>query len=187
MPDLRLQIKRHTITPIWLLIILLIIPSTALAQQPTNPQHIQIRQPNGEIAQYQLADDESGIYIASQENQQTITAGTNDNESDSSNRWFIYLIIFGFIGQAMFMGRFALQWVVSEWKKQSIVPVGFWWLSLVGSSMLLTYFAFRHDPVGIAGQAFGWPIYARNLYLIARHKRKGVVEGEETVERASRP
>jgi lipid-A-disaccharide synthase-like uncharacterized protein len=44
--------------------------------------------------------------------------------------------------------------------------VAFWWMSLVGASMLLVYFIWRRDIVGILGQATGWFIYIRNLVLI---------------------
>ena len=72
----------------------------------------------------------------------------------------------GFLGQLIFMGRMIVQWLASERRKQSVVPTLFWWMSLVGGSMVLAYFIWRKDPVGIFGQAMGWTIYARNLWLI---------------------
>ncbi len=82
------------------------------------------------------------------------------------------LFVFGLLGQAVFMSRFLLQWIVSERRGKSVVPVGFWWLSLAGASMLLTYFIIRSEPVGAIGQSFGWIVYTRNLILIRRdHKR----------------
>ena len=56
----------------------------------------------------------------------------------------------------------------SERARSSVVPVQFWWLSLVGGLMLLTYFLRRGDPVGVAGQLFGVVVYSRNLLFIAR-------------------
>ena len=85
--------------------------------------------------------------------------------------WGVALFLFGVAGQAMFMGRFALQWIASERQKKSVVPIGFWWLSLIGASMLLAYFVIRREPIGILGQSLGWPIYARNLWLISRDRR----------------
>lgn len=77
----------------------------------------------------------------------------------------------GFCGQLFFTGRFALQWLYSEYQKRSIIPVGFWYLSLVGSALLLSYAIYRQDPVFILGQSFGFVVYLRNLHLIARHKK----------------
>ncbi len=77
----------------------------------------------------------------------------------------IWLTI-GFIGQALFSARFLLQWVASERKRAPIVPVSFWWLSLLGGGALLAYGIFRRDPVIITGQALGLFVYLRNLMLL---------------------
>ena len=74
----------------------------------------------------------------------------------------------GLLGQVLFTGRMVVQWLVSEKAKKSTVPPVFWWMSLVGSSMLLVYFLWRQDPIGLLGQAFGWFIYLRNLWMIYR-------------------
>ncbi|OCR22389.1 Lipid A biosynthesis, N-terminal [Pseudomonas syringae] len=81
---------------------------------------------------------------------------------DSATLW----LILGFVGQAVFTGRFVLQWLYSEFKKRSVIPVGFWYLSMLGSSLLLVYAIYRQDPVFIAGQSFGLVVYLRNLQLI---------------------
>jgi len=78
----------------------------------------------------------------------------------------------GFVGQLVFTGRFALQWLYSEYKKRSVIPVGFWYLSLIGSALLLGYAIYRQDPVFILGQSFGFVVYLRNLQLIARLNEK---------------
>jgi lipid-A-disaccharide synthase-like uncharacterized protein len=78
-------------------------------------------------------------------------------------------VALGFLGQALFTGRMVVQWVASERSRRSVVPVAFWWLSLGGASMLMVYFVWRTDIVGILGQATGWVVYSRNLYLIYRH------------------
>ena len=72
----------------------------------------------------------------------------------------------GLFGQVAFSGRMILQWVVSERRQESTVPVVFWWLSMVGGMALFSYFCWRQDFVGILGQAPGVVIYARNLWLI---------------------
>jgi lipid-A-disaccharide synthase-like uncharacterized protein len=77
----------------------------------------------------------------------------------------------GLLGQALFTGRMVVQWWVSERNRQSVVPPIFWWMSLVGSMMLLSYFVWRRDIVGILGQGFGLAIYLRNLHLIYLVKR----------------
>ncbi len=77
-------------------------------------------------------------------------------------------VTLGFLGQAMFTGRMLVQWLASERSRRSVVPTLFWWLSICGGSMLLTYFIWRKDIVGIVGQSTGVFIYARNLVLITR-------------------
>ena len=74
----------------------------------------------------------------------------------------------GFVGQLAFTGRFVLQWLYSEYKKRSMIPVGFWYLSIIGSALLLAYAIYRADPVFIVGQSFGFIVYLRNLQLIAK-------------------
>jgi lipid-A-disaccharide synthase-like uncharacterized protein len=66
--------------------------------------------------------------------------------------------------------RFLVQWVASERKGESIVPVYFWYLSLIGSLILLAYAIFRRDPVFILGQSTGFFVYTRNLMLIYRKR-----------------
>jgi len=60
-------------------------------------------------------------------------------------------LVVGFLGQALFTGRFLVQWVASERKGRSVVPVHFWILSLAGSRTLLTYAIYGRDTVFIAG------------------------------------
>ena len=78
----------------------------------------------------------------------------------------IFFLLIGFIGQAIFASRFIFQWIYSEKKGESTIPVIFWYLSIFGGLGLLTYAIFRKDPVIITGQLFGIFIYARNLILI---------------------
>lgn len=77
-----------------------------------------------------------------------------------------FWLVIGLAGQAFFTMRFLIQWIYSEKKKKSMVPVSFWIFSILGSSMLLTYAIYRRDPVFILGQSFGFIVYFRNLYLI---------------------
>jgi lipid-A-disaccharide synthase-like uncharacterized protein len=84
--------------------------------------------------------------------------------------WTVWTAL-GFAGQALFFSRFAMQWIASEWRRESHVPVAFWWLSLTGSLITLAYAIHRRDPVFVLGQAFGWLVYTRNLVLIYRERR----------------
>ncbi|MDA1260976.1 MAG: lipid-A-disaccharide synthase N-terminal domain-containing protein [Planctomycetota bacterium] len=74
----------------------------------------------------------------------------------------------GFGGQALFFCRFLVQWLASERAGRSVMPVAFWWFSIGGAAIVLAYAIYRRDPVFIAGQSFGFLIYARNLWLIRR-------------------
>ena len=78
----------------------------------------------------------------------------------------IMFLIIGFGGQFIFASRFIVQWIYSEKKGESFIPVIFWYLSIFGGIGLLTYAIFRKDPVIIVGQSFGIFIYLRNLFLI---------------------
>ena len=78
----------------------------------------------------------------------------------------VFFLIIGFLGQGIFASRFVVQWIHSEKKGESFIPVIFWYLSIIGGLGLLTYAIFRKDPVIITGQLFGILIYTRNLILI---------------------
>jgi len=80
-------------------------------------------------------------------------------------------VIIGFIGQGLFSARFIIQWIVSERKKQSIIPVGFWYFSLLGGVTLFAYAIHKEDPVFIVGQGAGLLVYSRNLYLIRKRAK----------------
>lgn len=79
-------------------------------------------------------------------------------------------VFFGLAAQATFMMRFVLQIVASERKKKSYVPIGFWYLSIIGGSMLFIYALQLRDPVFVLGQGLGLFIYSRNLVLIYRRR-----------------
>ena len=81
------------------------------------------------------------------------------------------LVVFGLIGQSVFMLRFVVQWAASERAGRSYVPVAFWYISCAGAVMLLTYAILDEDPVILLGQSLGLGIYLRNLWLIRRHAR----------------
>ncbi|TPV32305.1 lauroyl acyltransferase [Paucihalobacter ruber] len=79
-----------------------------------------------------------------------------------------WLLLLGVIAHIIFTFRFIYQWIYSERKKESSLPLGFWLLSIIGASLILTYAVFRRDPVLLAGHGFGLIIYIRNLMLIRK-------------------
>lgn len=87
-----------------------------------------------------------------------------------STQW--WLLAIGFTGQGFFFMRFFWQWIVSEREKKSVIPISFWYFSLLGSIFLLTYAILRRDIVFIVGQSTGSIIYIRNLYLIHRERSR---------------
>ena len=84
----------------------------------------------------------------------------------------ILFLVIGFIGQGLFASRFIFQWIYSEKKGESSIPLIFWYLSIFGGIGLLTYAIFRQDPVIIIGQLFGIFIYLRNLILIYNKQKQ---------------
>lgn len=91
------------------------------------------------------------------------------NKEASAQRLFanisLGLLLFGSIGQVIFTLRFIYQWRYSKSRGESILPKGFWILSIIGSLITITYGIFRQDPVLILGHSAGFITYARNLWL----------------------
>ena len=88
------------------------------------------------------------------------------------NKW----LILGFAGQIIFGLRFVIQWICSERRGESYVPLVFWYISVVGGIILLAYSIYKKDPVFITGQATGLIVYLRNLRLIYKKKMVTVSE-----------
>lgn len=84
----------------------------------------------------------------------------------------ILILAICFAGQSLFFMRFFVQWLYSEKHRRSLIPTAFWYFSLGGSLLLLTYAIIRRDPVFMVGQSTGFIIYTRNLFLIARERRE---------------
>ena len=93
----------------------------------------------------------------------------------NTSGWEKVWLLIGLGGQLLFTARFVVQWIVSERKKRSVIPVAFWYLSLAGSLVLLSYAIYRKDPVFVLGFSFNSVVYIRNLRLIYR-------PGSETTE-----
>lgn len=81
------------------------------------------------------------------------------------------MALFGFIGQICFFSRFLVQWIASEKSGRSVVPVAFWYLSLIGGFLVFVYAIWRRDPVFTVGQSVGLFVYTRNLMLIYKRRR----------------
>lgn len=90
-----------------------------------------------------------------------MASGAGDAWTSQEMLW----LLVGLLSQAVFAGRFVIQWIASELKKTSYVPGVFWYLSIVGSLGLLFYSIHRKDPVFILGQSCGLLIYVRNIML----------------------
>ena len=90
-------------------------------------------------------------------------------KSENISGWIIGL---GILAQIVYTSRFFYQWYYSEMNQESSLPMGFWILSLIGSSMLFTYGIFRHDPVLIAAHFFGAIIYIRDMYLLKKTSKQ---------------
>ncbi|MHC4872263.1 MAG: lipid-A-disaccharide synthase N-terminal domain-containing protein [Planctomycetota bacterium] len=103
-----------------------------------------------------------------------------DSESNS-----LFWLSIGFIGQLVFTSRFIVQWIKSERRKESYIPHIFWYLSIVGSVLLLSYaISIKAWPI-ILGQAFGVIVYGRNLALIARSKNAAAAAAQNAEDSSS--
>ncbi len=85
-------------------------------------------------------------------------------------------LIVGLTGQFIFGMRFVVQWIATERAKRSVIPLAFWYLSLVGTIITLVYAIARKDPVFIASFSLNLIIYLRNLYFIHIHPKKMAAE-----------
>jgi lipid-A-disaccharide synthase-like uncharacterized protein len=85
---------------------------------------------------------------------------------------FDFWLMFGIAGQLLFTGRFLVQWLASERAGRSVIPLAFWFFSIGGGIMTLIYGIVRREPIIIMGQGLALIIYARNLVLIFRERRR---------------
>lgn len=93
----------------------------------------------------------------------------------------------GLSGQLLFAARFILQWWQSERSGRSVIPIGFWYCSVLGGAVLLIYAIHRADIVFILGQGSGLFIYLRNLHLIRRERPAPAASGASEVSPALSP
>ncbi|WP_230426462.1 lipid-A-disaccharide synthase N-terminal domain-containing protein [Paragemmobacter aquarius] len=83
-------------------------------------------------------------------------------------------LVIGLFGQLMFTARFVVQWIASERAGASVMPVAFWYFSLIGGTIVLFYGIHKLEPVIILGQLPGVVIYSRNLWLIHKGRKADV-------------
>ena len=129
-----------------------------------------------------LRDGKAGEWMTADEFSRLVPEGAAVLQHAESNWLFrafnvtswgsVAWVIVGLGGQIAFFGRMAVQWIVSERRGESVVPPIFWYLSLVGGITLFAYFAWRQDPVGVLGQTSGVVIYARNIRLLHKQRRR---------------
>lgn len=99
-----------------------------------------------------------------------VVIGFNNNQLDTARLFKnenipFWLLSLGIVSQVIFNIRFVYQWFRSEKKKTSVLPKGFWVMSLIGSGLILIYGVIREDPVLLAGHGIGFVMYIRNLYI----------------------
>ena len=86
---------------------------------------------------------------------------------------FDFWLAFGLVAQLSFAARFIIQWITSERAGKSVVPMAFWFFSLIGGSMTLVYGLVKREPVIIIGQLLSNIIYVRNIMLIWKNRGSG--------------
>jgi lipid-A-disaccharide synthase-like uncharacterized protein len=94
--------------------------------------------------------------------------------SDITPVWFII----GLIGESIFFGRFLVQWIATERKGRTVVPLMFWYLSIIGSVIITAYSIYRNDPVFILANTLSLFIYFRNLYFAHSPRAEAISDAE---------
>lgn len=84
----------------------------------------------------------------------------------------LWLLVYGSLGQIVFTLRFVYQWIYSRKRHESMLPLGFWLISLSGSAIIVSYAIVRHDPVLILGQSTGLVVYIRNIWILHKAKKR---------------
>jgi lipid-A-disaccharide synthase-like uncharacterized protein len=89
-------------------------------------------------------------------------------------------VLIGFFGQFIFFMRFIVQWLVSEKHERVVIPKSFWYLSILGTLIILVYAVHIHDIVFTVAQVASLFIYARNLMFEAKLARQEAARKSET-------
>jgi lipid-A-disaccharide synthase-like uncharacterized protein len=80
--------------------------------------------------------------------------------------------VIGFGGQMVFGVRMLVQWLQSEKEGHSVVPITFWYCSLIGGLFSFSYVIHQQAWALVIGQGLPLPIYARNIWMIYRDRQK---------------
>jgi lipid-A-disaccharide synthase-like uncharacterized protein len=91
------------------------------------------------------------------------------------------MMIAGTIGQLALNFRFIYQWYYAEKVRESVLPIGFWYISIWASALVILYSLFHpvhgYDPVLLVSQSMGILVYIRNVVLYRRSQvNKGPVQ-----------
>jgi len=86
---------------------------------------------------------------------------------DLSDPW----LWFGLTGNVAFFSRFLVQWIASERARDSVIPMAFWHLSIVGSLIMLVYAIHKRDPVFMLAYLPNAFVYVRNVMLIKKNEK----------------
>lgn len=89
-----------------------------------------------------------------------------------------WMLLYGSMGQIIFTLRFVYQWFYSYKRHESVLPVGFWIISLIGSGVIVSYGVFRLDPVLILGQSVGFLAYTRNIMIASKASKRQLTNDE---------
>jgi lipid-A-disaccharide synthase-like uncharacterized protein len=135
-----------------------------MQQDPSGAIQYFVWHPGGSLDKVTFSDLTNQLYQAGK-------AGGIASFFGAGSTTVLFWLGLGLFGQLLFTGRMVVQWIASERKGTSIVPPMFWWMSLVGSLLLLSYFLWRRDPIGLLGQAFGSFVYLRNIIWILEGKK----------------
>lgn len=186
---------RHFLAPPLLALLLLIAPAAGQAQAQIDATSEDVKALNlqSRVGDLELVHEDGELRV--QHNGHTLSAAqylamieVQQGRRDAGGplfalfnitTWFgVLWVALGLLGQVLFTGRMVVQWIASEKEKRSVVPAVFWYMSLAGATMLMVYFIWRKDIVGVLGQSAGWGIYARNVFLIRKHRDTVTGTGE---------
>jgi lipid-A-disaccharide synthase-like uncharacterized protein len=84
----------------------------------------------------------------------------------------------GMAGQLVFGVRFLIQWIRSEQEGHSVIPLAFWYCSMVGGILSFAYIIHQEAWPLLIGQGLPLPIYARNIWMIYRDRRRAAAAAE---------
>ena len=80
--------------------------------------------------------------------------------------------LIGLTGALMFGGRWLVQFIASKRYGKPVIPRAFWYMSIVGSLMTLSYFLFsaKQDAVGVLQNLFPAFTAVYSLFLDIKHR-----------------